>query len=310
MFSLSDREAKSIVQPIVKWAGGKRQIITVLMKLVPKNFMNYFEPFFGGGALFFELYKNNLINRAYLNDKNNDLINMYSIIKESPEQLISELTENLLYVNDDETFYHLRDEVLISEVNQIKKAAIFVYLNHTCYNGLYRVNKSGKFNVPFGYYKTTKLFSKEEGSISESFVNLLKSVSISFNSVDLFSGDFEKILETCKKDDFVYLDPPYLPPINKKLFTDYTRLGFDITDHQRLFRQMKFLDELECKFLLSNSTNQVVADMYKDAGYTVNTVLARRSINCNPDGRGKIKELLVYNYDKKDCRNSTIQTIL
>lgn len=265
------------VLPIVKWAGGKRQLISELLAKVPNDFNVYHEFFFGGGALFFELYNRGRIKKAYLSDSNPRLINLYDIVKTQPLNLIDELKSGK-YINDEKTFYKIREWKPIDKVEQ---AAQFIYLNKTAYNGLYRENSSGKFNVPFGKYKNPKILDKE---------NLL-AVSEALSVAELNCGDFSQILKCAKKDDFAYFDPPYVPLNETSKFTSYTAKQFSFEDQKRLKQVFDALDKKGVKVLLSNSNTEFVRNLF-DASQ-INTVIANRMINCKAKGRGAIKELLI-----------------
>ena len=269
-------------KPFVKWAGGKRQLVHELVKYAPKEFNNYFEPFFGGGALFFELCSKGLINHAFLNDSNQELITAYNVIKERPSDLIKELSQSR-YNCDEKTFYSIRAE---SPSDPVKATARFIYLNRTAFNGLYRVNSKGGFNVPFGKYTNPKILDKE---------NLL-AVSKALQKDELTSLDFELAVNKAKKGDFVYFDPPYVP-LNKSSFTTYTKNNFTEVDQKRLLNKAIELHKKGCFVMISNSYSQSTLNLYKDKSiFTVNTVHAARMINCKAKGRGKIKEVIVTNY--------------
>ncbi|NMA44912.1 MAG: DNA adenine methylase [Candidatus Diapherotrites archaeon] len=267
-------------KPFVKWAGGKRQLVHELLKYSPQEFNNYFEPFFGGGALFFELYSKNKINHAFLNDFNKELITAYKVIKEQPKELIKELSSEK-YKADEKTFYKIREN---QPVNSIEQTARFIYLNRTAFNGLYRVNSKGQFNVPFGKYKNPKILDKE---------NIL-AVSEALQKDELTSVDFEKAIEKAKKGDFVYFDPPYQRLEKTASFTKYTINDFTEKDQERLRDCFRKLDKKGCYIMLSNSYTKFILDLYK--GYKIHTVMATRLINCKAEKRGKIKEVIITNY--------------
>ncbi|MEI7961454.1 MAG: DNA adenine methylase [archaeon] len=267
-------------KPFVKWAGGKRQLVHELLKYSPKKFENYFEPFFGGGALFFELYSAGLIKHAFLNDVNKELINAYKVIKEKPSELIAEFN-NKKYVHDETTFYKIRAE---KSIGLIQATARFIYLNKTAFNGLYRVNSKGGFNVPFGKYKNPKILDME--NILLVHKALLKD--------ELTSFDFEKAVEKAKRGDFIYFDPPYQPLSKTSAFTSYTANDFNEKDQERLRDCFIQLDEKGCFVMLSNSHTKFILDLYSD--FNVHTVMASRFINCKAKKRGKIKEVIVTNY--------------
>lgn len=266
--------------PIVKWVGGKRQLMFELLKNMPKDYNRYFEPFIGGGALFFELQPNN----AYISDMNEELINLYQVVRDNVDELITNLQKHDI---SKEYFMEIRNIDRTEEYqnwSDIKKASRFIYLNRTCFNGMYRVNSKGEFNVPFGHYKNPRILDE----------NNLINCSHLLQRTEIKQADFSEILKKVKKGDFVYFDPPYVPLSETSSFTSYTKDGFDI-DMQ--FKLRDVCDELDCmgvKFLLSNSDTKLVNELYEN--YNIKKVFASRQINANADGRGKITEVLVRNY--------------
>ncbi|MCK4286714.1 MAG: DNA adenine methylase [Candidatus Lokiarchaeota archaeon] len=266
--------------PFLKWAGGKRQLLSQIDLYIPKSFNKYIEPFVGGGALFFYLLPKN----AILNDINQDLINTYRVIKENVSELITSLKK---HKNEEEYFYKIRsvdrnlDE--FKTWSDVEKASRIIYLNRCCYNGLYRVNSKGYFNAPFGKYKNPKICNEEN----------LKLVHKVLKDVKLMNTSFELCLNYAKKDDFIYFDPPYVPISESANFTSYTKSSFKKEDQIKLFNVFKELDQKGCKLLLSNSYNEFILKLYKN--YQINIVYAKRAINSNPDKRGEIKELLIIN---------------
>ena len=267
-------------KPFVKWAGGKRQLITQLIQFSPPKFENYYEPFLGGGALFFKLSMLGKIKQAYLNDSSKVLIDAYKTIKEKPIELINEL-KNSKYKNSQENFLKIRAE---QPTNLIDATARFIYLNKTAFNGLYRVNSNGGFNVPFGKYKNPNILDEK---------NIL-SVSRALQKDELTCMDFEQAVSSAKKHDLIYFDPPY-QPINKTAsFTNYTKENFTEKDQERLAKLFKVLDRKGCFVMLSNSYAPLILDLY--TGFQFHTVKATRMINCKAEGRGKIKELIITNY--------------
>jgi len=278
-----NKKAKTIVEnphPFLKWAGGKRQLLSQIDLYIPKSFNKYIEPFVGGGALFFYLLPKN----AILNDINQDLINTYRVIKENVSELITSLKK---HKNEEEYFYKIRsvdrnlDE--FKTWSDVEKASRIIYLNRCCYNGLYRVNSKGYFNAPFGKYKNPKICNEEN----------LKLVHKVLKDVKLMNTSFELCLNYAKKDDFIYFDPPYVPISESANFTSYTKSSFKKEDQIKLFNVFKELDQKGCKLLLSNSYNEFILKLYKN--YQINIVYAKRAINSNPDKRGEIKELLIIN---------------
>jgi DNA adenine methylase len=273
-------DTKKLPKPFIKWAGGKRQLISELLRLAPKEFNDYYEPFFGGGALFFELFSLGKLKHVYLNDFNFELINAYKVIKEKPLELIKELSREK-YENSSKVFYEIRAEKC---VDPVKSAARFIYLNKTSFNGLYRVNSKGGFNVPFGRYKKPLILDKE---------NIL-AVHVALQKDELSSTDFEVAVKNAKKGDFIYFDPPYQPLNKTSTFTSYTSKDFNEKDQERLMECFASLDKKGCYVMLSNSHTKFILDLYKN--YNVHTVMATRLINCKSEKRGKIKEVVVTNY--------------
>jgi len=267
-------------KPFVKWAGGKRQLLKFLIEKTPLKFNDYFEPFLGGGALFFELSNKKLIKKCYLNDSNQVLIEAYKTIKRKPKELINELKSEK-YKNERGAFLKVREE---EPKDAVKATARFIYLNKTSFNGLYRVNSKGKFNVPFGKYNNPKILDEK---------NIL-AVSEALNKDEIMSNDFEKAVENATKGDLVYFDPPYYPISKTSSFTNYTAKDFTEEDQKRLFKCFEALDKQGCFVMLSNSYTPFIEDLYKK--YNIDIVMASRMINCKSAGRGKIKEVIITNY--------------
>ena len=270
-------------EPFLKWAGGKGQLLRQYEIFFPDKFNNYLEPFVGGGAVFFHLYNTGRIpldKKIILIDSNEELINCYKVIKTDVERLIKILGSGK-YKNEKDTFYKIRQDV---PKDPFEKAARTIYLNRTCFNGLYRVNSKGKFNVPFGRYKNPLICNT---------VNL-KAVSFALRSVEILCADFAICLELAKKGDFVYLDPPYQPLNKTSNFTSYTKDSFDEDEQCRLYDVFRKLDRKGCKVMLSNSDTAFIKKLYKN--YRLEHVLAKRAINCKPSGRGAIDELVILNY--------------
>ncbi len=274
-----------LVAPVVKWVGGKRQLLPEILKHVPKiGKHNYYEPFIGGGALLFELQPQN----AIINDSNHELINLYKTIKFNIEELLIDLQK---HHNSAEYFYKIReldrDHLAYGIISNVEKASRLLFLNKTCFNGLFRVNRAGEFNAPFGSYKTPNIINEPT----------LRAVHHYFNSanIEFRVGDFESALKDIKKGDFVYFDPPYDPVSTSANFTGYTNTGFDKHSQTRLKSLCDKLNQKGVKFLLSNSATEFIKDLYQE--YTITTVKAKRSVNSNAMLRGEIDELLVRNYD-------------
>lgn len=277
---LAEKELKEQTYPIVKWAGGKRQLIFELLNNIPENYNRYFEPFLGGGALFFELQPDN----AYISDINEELINLYQVVRDNVDKLIVDLQKHDI---SKEYFMEIRNIDRTQEYkswSDIQKASRFIYLNRTCFNGLYRVNSQGQFNVPFGHYKNPRIIDE----------NNLINCSNLLQKTEIRNADFSEILKKVKKGDFVYFDPPYVPLSETSGFTSYTKDGFDINMQFKLKDVCDELNSMGVKFLLSNSDTKLVNELYEN--YNIKKVFASRAINANADGRGKITEILVRNY--------------
>ena len=271
---------KEETYPIVKWVGGKRQLMFELLKNMPKECNRYFEPFIGGGALFFELQPDN----AYISDMNEELINLYKVVRDNVDELVADLQKHDI---SKEYFMEIRNIDRTEEYeswSDVQKASRFIYLNRTCFNGMYRVNSKGEFNVPFGHYKNPRILDE----------NNLINCSNLLQRTEIKHADFSEILKKVKKDDFVYFDPPYVPLSETSSFTSYTKDGFDIDMQFKLRDVCDELDTMGVKFLLSNSDTKLVNELYKN--YNIKKVFASRQINANADGRGKITEVLVRNY--------------
>ncbi len=283
--SLEDERKEKVVhkpEPFLKWAGGKSQLLRQFEALFPKKFNNYLEPFVGGGAVFFYLYNTGRLKdkKIILIDSNEELINCFLVIEENVEKLISILRSNK-YVNKKEVYYRIRAE---KPKDEFERAAGTIYLNKTCFNGLYRVNSKGKFNVPFGRYKNPLICDSKN----------LRRVSIALKNVKILCDDFEKCLEYAEKGDFIYFDPPYQPLSKTSNFTSYTKDAFSEKDQKRLCEVFKRLDKIGCKIMLSNSDTHFIRKLYKK--YRIEVVYAKRAINCKASGRGAIKELVILNY--------------
>lgn len=271
-------------KPFVKWAGGKNGLINSLISFIPKNFNSYFEPFVGGGALFFYLKNLNVLNskKIYLNDKNTELINAYKQIKINPNKLLEEL-EILKNNHSKEYFYKIRNldrDFDFYSLSEVFRAARFIYLNKTCFNGLCRYNAKGNFNTPIGSYKNPKIYDKD----------LIFSVHKVLKNVSITNKDFEVVLLKAKKGDFIYFDPPYYPLNKTSSFVSYTD-NFSANEQIRLYKLFKMLDCEGIKVLQSNSNTDFIKELYKD--FEIIEVISKRAINCKGDKRGCITSLII-----------------
>jgi DNA adenine methylase len=274
---LAEADGRPRIRPFLKWAGGKTRLLPALRQSLPPRFNRYFEPFIGGGAFFFDLSP----NQAVLGDSNPELISCYKVVREQPEALLASISK--LRVSEAE-FYRLR-ELDPETLPAVTRAARLIYLNKTCYNGLYRVNKHGKFNTPYGYPTNLKLVDA---------ANLL-AASRSLKKARLLNTDFEVVLKTAKKGDFIYFDPPYVPVGKYSDFKRYTKNQFHEADQERLAEQFRELSARGCFVLLSNSFNERTAKLYSK--FLQRMVKMPRFVNCKGEGRGYVDELLISNYE-------------
>jgi DNA adenine methylase len=273
-----------LVTPVVKWVGGKRQIIDQILKYVPQNFTTYYEPFLGGGAVLFTLQP----REAVVNDINSELINLYLVIKDNIEDLIEDLKQ---HKNQEDYFYMIReldrDKNEYQKLTSVQRASRIIYLNKTCYNGLFRVNKAGEFNTPFGNYKNPNITNEITLRAVSDYLNKTR--------ITFTCKDFEEVLIDIKNDAFVYLDPPYHPVSDTASFTGYARNKFGRDEQIRLKKACDMLNERGIKFLLSNSATNFIIDLYKN--YRIEVIQAKRAINSKADKRGQIDEVLVRNFE-------------
>lgn len=276
------------VKPIMKWVGGKRELLPDLRKNIPSSFdketNTYYEPFIGGGALLFDI----LPHYGVINDSNEELVNLYTVVKNDVDSLIREVSS---YPYDKDFYYSIREldrrEGFPDFLSDIKRAARTLYLNKTCFNGLYRVNKKGQFNTPFGKYSNPTICKEDD----------LKDVSSYFNDNDIsiMSGDFAQCIKDAQEGDFVYLDPPYVPLSKTSSFTSYTKEGFEDCDQKRIKSIIDDLSNNGVYVLMSNSSSSDVFDLYS-SDYNVETVKVARKVNSKAHKRSKIDEFLIKNY--------------
>ncbi|WP_201573134.1 DNA adenine methylase [Psychrobacter nivimaris] len=277
------RAKNKLVMPFLKWVGGKRQLMTDIEPLIPSNISTYYEPFIGGGAVLF----NQQPKKAVVNDYNSELINVYEVVKDNVEELIKDLSK---HQNEAEYFYSIRAQDRqegFEQLSALERASRVIYLNKTCFNGLYRVNSSGEFNTPFGRYKNPNIINE----------TVLRAVSryLNDNDIQLLSGDFEDALKGARKGSFVYLDPPYDPVSKSSNFTGYVEGGFGSEQQERIRDVCVKLNQKGIRFLLSNSATPFIKDLYKD--FEIIEVGAKRHINSVASKRGSVTEVLVRNYD-------------
>jgi DNA adenine methylase len=264
-----------VTAPFLKWAGGKRSLVPVLSALMPRSYGAYYEPFVGGGAVLFALGP----KRAFLNDANEELINCYAVVRDRLDDLLAALAE---HANTESYYLRIRSQEP-ADLDDVARAARLVYLNRTCFNGLYRVNKRGEFNTPYGRYRNPSLVPAK----------LLRDASAALHGVSLTAGGYREACTAAGAGDLVYLDPPYVPAGGFADFRRYHREQFRENDHEELARLFKELDARGCHVRLSNVYTPFVLDLYAD--WTIHEVSTRRAINSNGSRRGPVREVVVAN---------------
>lgn len=274
-------------KPFVKWAGGKRQLIPILHQNLPDSFGTYYEPFLGGGALLFHILTGNHDQKCSISDLNSDLVLAYTTIRDRIDTLIISLKnhEKNYQKNSESYYYSIRKSNPSSE---IEKTSRLIFLNRTCFNGLYRVNRKGKFNVPLGKYSNPNIINEEN-------IRAVSSI-LQSSRISIICRDFEAVLRDAKKGDLVYFDPPYQPVSATANFTSYTNKDFTYDDLTRLAELCLKLDSRGCKVLLSNSDSKEVADIFSQNPWKITRIAANRSINSNSKKRTGHFELLIKNY--------------
>jgi DNA adenine methylase len=262
--------------PFLKWAGGKSELLPEIEKRLPRSFNTYWEPFIGGGALYFRISPAS----AVISDANEELVNCYQVVRDKVEELIEALRRRS---NSREYFLRIR-KVQPWQLEPVERAARLIYLNKTCYNGLYRVNQKGEFNVPFGRYENPRICD-ESG---------LREASRILQRAEIICRDFRHLLYKAQPGDFVYFDPPYSPLSKTSSFTGYSEAPFDHREQKALRQVFNALAERGCHVMLSNSDTEFTRKLYHR--FSLQAVQASRAINCNADKRGKISELIITNY--------------
>ena len=266
----------AVTRPFLKWAGGKTQLLPELLARMPANLGTYHEPFVGGGALFFATGE----SRAVLADANEELVNCYEVVRDRVDDLIAALG---CHVNEPEYFYEVR-ATDVRSMTSIQRASRFIYLNRTCFNGLYRVNAKDEFNTPFGRYKNPRICDE----------SVLRAASEALQGVTLVAAGYLESLRNAGEGDFVYLDPPYVPISKNADFKRYTREQFRDSDQRQLALEFRRLAGIGCRVMLSNSWHPMIENLYE--GFTIEMVEARRLVNCDASKRGPIAEAIVRNY--------------
>ncbi|MDR1577998.1 MAG: DNA adenine methylase [Deltaproteobacteria bacterium] len=284
------RQNDPLVKPFLKWAGGKRQLLPEIIKILPANLseLRYYEPFIGAGALFLDRQP----RQAIINDNNEQLTLTYRAIRDNVDELISALKEHK-ESNSEEYYYKTRDQdrdiVAFEALSTVHKAARLIYLNKTCYNGLYRVNSKGLFNVPYGHYAKPAICDEP----------VLRAIHKYFNrkniKIEILSGDFADAVKSAEQESFIYFDPPYHSP-NKSNFTGYQAGGFGEDEQRRLRDVIIARSEAGAKCLLSNSDTDFIRKLYDDDRFEISVVKAKRAINSDSAGRGDVNEALIKNW--------------
>jgi len=273
---------RMLPRPFLKWAGGKTQLVDKIIERLPFRFENYHEPFLGGGALFFKLCRERRFKHAVISDLNSELIDVYCAIRDCLDDVVEKLTS---YPHDEVFYYELRAK-RPADLSLPERAARMIYLNKTGYNGLYRVNRAGQFNVPFGRYDNPNFLDADN----------LKAVSNSLKGVEIENATFETVLDHARAGDLVYFDPPYVPVSRTANFTSYQANGFSLDDQIRLRDVCIELTNRKIHVILSNSGTETVRELFKSFMFCQSEVLASRAINCLGNRRGKTRELIVTNY--------------
>jgi len=274
-------------KPFVKWAGGKRQLIPQIEKHLPEKFSSYFEPFLGGGALLFHLLSENKNLKGYVSDLNSDLVLAYVTIRDNLNGLLKSLQKHSdNYFSDSKSYYYSVRES--NPKSQIEKVSRLLFMNRTCFNGLYRVNSKGKFNVPLGRYSNPNIVQEENLRSVNQFLN--------HNKIIIKCQDFSSTVEKAKKGDFVYFDPPYQPVSKTANFTSYTNGNFGLNDLKRLAKVSNELTKKGVNVLLSNSSSKQVRELFSSKAWEIFEIQANRAINSDSKKRTGHSELLIKNY--------------
>jgi DNA adenine methylase len=270
----------------LKWAGGKSQLIEQFESLFPPSFSKYCEPFVGSGAVFFHVKSNLKPDKVILSDINEELINCFIAVRDNPHGLIELLFNHKN--NHSKKYYYAVRSIEYNRLNSIESAARLIYLNKSCFNGLYRVNSRGEFNVPFGDIHNPRIYDKKK----------LLQASQLLQGVELRVMTFEKVLDLAERNDFIYLDPPYFPLSKTSSFTKYSKADFALMEQKRLSEVFRMLDSRGCLVMLSNSDHPVVRELYEDYMNYAVMVRAKRLINSVGNRRGPINEMVIRNYNR------------
>jgi DNA adenine methylase len=283
--SAATKSISTSAKPFLKWVGGKQQLLVQFEAFLPVGISRYLEPFVGGGAVFFHYWNTGrLPKNVFLLDNNEELINAYRVVRDQVDALIEQLTIHKRKHNQS-YYYRIRDlDRRPANLTEVERAARTIYLNRTCYNGLYRVNSKGQFNVPIGSYKEPQIVYEE----------ILNAASTALQGTTIKCGDFRKVVEFARAGDFFYFDPPYDPVSKTASFTGYTSASFNDEDQRDLARVFAQLTEMKCRCMLSNSYTPFILDLYRN--FRIEVVQAKRAVNSNGNGRGHISEVVVLNY--------------
>ena len=267
--------------PFLKWAGGKGKLLSAILPLFPKRVDTYYEPFIGGGAVFFAMAGQKRFRRAVISDCNPHLINCYQVVRDQLKELILRLEDHAEYATSPEYYYQVRAQ-LPETMNAVDQAARFIFLNRTCFNGLYRVNRQGRFNVPFGKYKNPTVVNEPR----------LNAASAALQNTEIKCIDFSEMSQKAKKGDGIYFDPPYVPLSPTSSFTAYNADVFNEARHQLLVEVYRKCVRKGVTSVLSNSDCEYTRQLYQ--GLKIGVLRVNRAINCDPSKRGPVNELLVY----------------
>jgi DNA adenine methylase len=277
--------AKTPPYPFVKWAGGKARVAPHVLRRLPDKISTYYEPMIGGGAVFFELARAKRFEKAVIADKNPELVNAWQVVKADVDGLVEELSDKKKYRYEKSTYLKIR--AVPGKLSKVELAARFIYLNRTCFNGLYRLNLKGEFNVPFGKYDDPVICDEKN----------LRAVSELLKKVRVTLQDFSKVAEEAEEGDAVYFDPPYIPVSDTSKFTSYTADGFAMADHVRLAEVFEKLGDRGVRVVLSNSAAKEAVELYE--GFDIDWITGTRSVGGPADYRKSVKEMVVFHGSRR-----------
>jgi DNA adenine methylase len=283
--------------PFLKWAGGKRALLGDILPNIPEFSGKYVEPFLGAGAVFFQIGAG---VQKVASDQNSELIDTFTVVRDDPERLIEELRK---HKNDKDHFLAIREmdrEAEFFTLDKVQRAARFIFLNKTCFNGLYRVNSNGHFNVPFGNQKNPDIVSEKQIQNASAYLNHRMPGSKKEFASQLFTGDYKSVTKSVKNDDFVYLDPPYHPVSTTSNFVTYGKNGFNASHQEELRDEVLLMHNLGAKIMLSNSDTPLIRKLFSSRVFYKKTVSVRRAISAKAEGRAPMSELLITNYKMRN----------